>query len=791
MNTLSTIHRLTSVTRPAADEDVPEAWSLGTRRSELTRTAEVTMLLPARISSSAVCLMLFLFATSAWAEDSPLAFSTDIQPLLQKNCLACHNESEYEGELILESLEQILKGGDSGPAVIPGNANESLLYQVATHGEEPVMPPPDNDVGAEKLTDEQLGMLKSWIDQGAKDEGVAATAKIQWQPIADELASVLALDVSPDGYWLAVGRGNQLRVYSIPQQKLMATLVDESIAGTHPDAAHLDSVQSVAWSPDQRLLVSGGYRVVKVWQREELAATDGERQQEVTLEDAQRQVSISPERGVAHLWQTGDEKQLATLAPDIVKQYALARADFRHGIRTQRLAVLKTDIEASEKRKSDAENDVKKADEEIATAQEELKKKRDAQQESLATLKKLQAELEQLNAQASQQAESAKSLNAQLEAANRDRKTELEKEIKEAEAAKQNAEQAIASKKKARDNAQKEADKKQQELMDAEQAVERSRAARSRLQEIVSLRQSEIEEAGAVHEAYREEVDGSSQALENLKQSQPSPWVHVAVSTDASSFQLHTADQVVATFAVTDGTLLGVGSPLGGWKLIETIGDPNGASPFADRVTALDFRHDGKILATGGGEPSRSGEVQLWDTQSWQQLAVVEDIHSDVVYDIQFAPLDDDLITCASDRMVKLIDGESFRHVRTFEGHTGHVLGVSWRANGRLLATAGADQVVKVWDAKEGGQKKTISGFKDEITAVRYLGLEDRLVFGSGDGSVHSRDSEGKGKPGFGKLTDYIHRISTSRDGKTIAAAGTDRTVRVWNAEQKLLVEIK
>jgi WD40 repeat protein len=166
-------------------------------------------------------------------------------------------------------------------------------------------------------------------------------------------------------------------------------------------------------------------------------------------------------------------------------------------------------------------------------------------------------------------------------------------------------------------------------------------------------------------------------------------------------------------------------------------------------------------------------------------------VHSDVVYDLQFSPQEALLASCGSDRMMKLIDVSSAKAVRAFEGHTGHVLGVAWRADGRSLATAGADKVVKIWDAKEGTQKKTLSGFNKEVTGVRYLGLEDRFVFAVGDGQVQSRNSNGDGRPALTGFSDYIHRISSSRDGEVIAAAGQDGVIRVWGKDGKIKVEFK
>ena len=183
--------------------------------------------------------------------DRQVEFYEDVLPILQRNCLACHNESETEGELILEDLESILAGGDSGPALVVGDADESTLFQLAAHRTEPIMPPVDNDVGAKPLSPRELGLLKLWIDQGAKASDDSDEELIDWKKVPSAYAQVFACELSPDGRWLAAGRGNELVVYSVIGNRQVARLVDSSISSTHPDSAHLDVVQSIAWSPDQ------------------------------------------------------------------------------------------------------------------------------------------------------------------------------------------------------------------------------------------------------------------------------------------------------------------------------------------------------------------------------------------------------------------------------------------------------------------------------------------------------------------------------------------------------------
>ncbi|MGB0581202.1 MAG: c-type cytochrome domain-containing protein, partial [Limisphaerales bacterium] len=111
---------------------------------------------------------------------STVDFEKEILPILRANCLACHNTTKAKADLNLETPQLILKGGDSGPAVVPSKSAESLLFEVATHAEDPVMPPKGNKSGAKNFTPDQLALLKLWIDQGAKGE-VKGFVEINWQ----------------------------------------------------------------------------------------------------------------------------------------------------------------------------------------------------------------------------------------------------------------------------------------------------------------------------------------------------------------------------------------------------------------------------------------------------------------------------------------------------------------------------------------------------------------------------------------------------------------------------------
>jgi WD40 repeat protein len=198
---------------------------------------------------------------------TPISFEKEVLPILSTNCLACHNKTKAKANLILESPADILKGGDTGPAIIPKKSDESLLLLAAAHRADPIMPPKDNKVAAADLNPQQLALLKLWIDQGGTGS-IAAAAEVKWQAVKETFAPIYAVALTGDGQWAAFGRGNQLLVYHVPTKQIAATLSDSAIQGsTTKPIAHRDLVRSLSFSPDGSFLASGAYQEVKLWKR--------------------------------------------------------------------------------------------------------------------------------------------------------------------------------------------------------------------------------------------------------------------------------------------------------------------------------------------------------------------------------------------------------------------------------------------------------------------------------------------------------------------------------------------
>jgi mono/diheme cytochrome c family protein len=104
------------------------------------------------------------------SDKKDVTYAADIQRIFEKSCVNCHGPEKAKAKLRLDSLPVVLKGGEDGKVVKPGDSAGSMLIHNVAHIGDPdaYMPPPRNKAGIQALTPEQIGLLRAWIDQGAK-----------------------------------------------------------------------------------------------------------------------------------------------------------------------------------------------------------------------------------------------------------------------------------------------------------------------------------------------------------------------------------------------------------------------------------------------------------------------------------------------------------------------------------------------------------------------------------------------------------------------------------------------
>jgi WD40 repeat protein len=336
-----------------------------------------------------------------------------------------------------------------------------------------------------------------------------------------------------------------------------------------------------------------------------------------------------------------------------------------------------------------------------------------------------------------------------------------------------------------------------------------------RAKEAVARAEKAIQEAGAKLEAQKQEqqkLDAARKAAAEALAKAQRPMRAAAISPDGSLLVVGDEDGKLHTFAVgsgeagavveahaapvialafaPDGSLVSLaadGSVRAGavaptWKLEREIKPAEAAAPPIDRVTALEFSPDGALLASGGGIPSREGELVIWNTADGAPARRIDGAHSDVVYDVAFSPDGTRLASGGADKFARLFEVATGKPVGSFEGHTHHVLGVSWNRTGRTLATAGADGAVKLWDLVGGQQIRTIGGFDKQVTSVAHLGYDARFVVSAGATRVGIVREDGNAERNFDGVASFMYAAGVSADGALVAAGGFDGVLRLWRA---------
>jgi mono/diheme cytochrome c family protein len=104
-------------------------------------------------------------AQAAPAPDSAAFYTQRVQPIFEANCNSCHGGENHRGGLNMDTRASLLRGGDDGAVIVPGNAAQSLLIQLIRHegpADDPMPMPPKS-----QLSDADIAIVAQWIQAGA------------------------------------------------------------------------------------------------------------------------------------------------------------------------------------------------------------------------------------------------------------------------------------------------------------------------------------------------------------------------------------------------------------------------------------------------------------------------------------------------------------------------------------------------------------------------------------------------------------------------------------------------
>ena len=229
-------------------------------REQLAQAFTLKLLLPVTLR---IAVTLSVFASPWFHLHAADVDYRKVEAVFQQHCLDCHNAKDAEGQLILESHDLLMKGGETGPAIHPGKSAESILVQSVEgsfekDGKRKIMPPGSK---RKKLDSDEIALIKSWIDAGAKGPaGPARPIELVTPRIpvkGNPRRAINTLAFLPRSRALAAGRYGGVEIW--PQ-----SMIDPSLRPSGGAAASRivhgfrSSVNAVVVSPKSELFIVGG-----------------------------------------------------------------------------------------------------------------------------------------------------------------------------------------------------------------------------------------------------------------------------------------------------------------------------------------------------------------------------------------------------------------------------------------------------------------------------------------------------------------------------------------------------
>ena len=174
---------------------------------------------------------------------------TLVQALFKKHCVECHASSEAENNLILATHASLMKGGDAGVPVVPGNSTASLLIKsIEGRDGKKIMPPGKK----KKLEASELALIKAWIDGGAKPPAIAT------EPVRELVTPTIAPRVTPQKSIQSVAFAAQPNVIAVARYREVELRDAESGVVRHSLTGVRGNVNSVAFSTDGQWIAAAG-----------------------------------------------------------------------------------------------------------------------------------------------------------------------------------------------------------------------------------------------------------------------------------------------------------------------------------------------------------------------------------------------------------------------------------------------------------------------------------------------------------------------------------------------------
>lgn len=206
------------------------------------------------------------------------------------------------------------------------------------------------------------------------------------------------------------------------------------------------------------------------------------------------------------------------------------------------------------------------------------------------------------------------------------------------------------------------------------------------------------------------------------------------------------------------------------------------------KINALHFSSDGAKLVAATGISGLKGEAIVFDTTDGGVLKTIgEGTHRDILFDAEFSPDGTLLATAGYDRDIHLWDFASGKLLRTMAAHNGAVYDLAFSPDGTVLASASGDGTCKIWQVATGDRLDTLNQPEAEQYRVAFTPDSQYIIAAGADNRIRLWRFVSKSAPKLNPLLqtkfgheDDIVDLAVSADGKQLVTTSADRSLKLW-----------